>query len=85
MSEFRIELKKGSAKLVADREELVGVSETHEGLVFNFKGGMNVVIHDDYMSSSVKKRVTNADRQFAEGNLIFDMDNPRAPVLVDTT
>lgn len=81
----KVEITKGTVKIVGGRKDLISVSETPDGMAFKFKGGINIVVIDDYMTNSVKKRIAGADLTFEDANLMVDLGNYRNPVLVDTT
>lgn len=80
-----ITIKKGQLKLTVPRSELVDVSETHDGVVFNFKGGIQFYYTNPYMQSATKNIMKNTADSFEGKKLIFDLDNARHPVLVDAT
>jgi len=81
----KIVIKKGSMKLELDRGDLIEVNETHDGLVFNFKGGGSYYYVDNYMPAGVKDVMKNTANHFTEQKIIFDLDNPKQPVMVDAT
>jgi len=80
-----ITIKKGKLKVTLDRNELFDVSETHDGIVFNFKDGLSLYQVDNNMPSHVKQRIVNSSSAFEKGNLIFDLNNYNIPVTVDVT
>jgi len=78
-------IKKGKLKLEVDRDELVEVSETHDGVAFNFKGGLQLYYTNNFMPSSTKQIIQNTSNSYPGKKLIFDLDNMSKPVLVDAT
>ena len=84
-SEASITIKKGQLKLTVPRNDLVDVSETHDGVVFNFKGGLQLYQIDNFMQQSTKQIMSNTADSFPGKKLIFDLDNMRQPVKVDAT
>lgn len=85
MTEATITIKRGKLNLTVPRSELVDVSETHEGVVFNFKGGVQLCYVNNYMQQASKQIMTNTADSYTGKKLIFDLDNHRQPVMVDAT
>jgi hypothetical protein len=81
----KVIIKKGSMNLEIDRSELVEVSETHDGVAFNFKGGIQLYFTDQFMPQAMKELMKNTSNHFGNHKLIFDLDNQRTPVKVDAT
>lgn len=80
-----ITVKAGNVKLEASRADLVSVDETPDGVSFVFKGGMQVLYTNPYMTSGAKQVVKNSADQIKEKKLIFELDNPKSPARVDAT
>lgn len=85
MANTKIVIKKGSMTLEVDRNELVEVSSTHDGIAFNFKGGLQLYYTDNFMPQHMKELVKNTADHFTEQKLIFDLDNTSKPAMVDAT
>ena len=83
MSEITI--KKGDFKVIVPRAELVEVSETADGVAFNFKGGLQLYYYNNFLPSATKQIIKNTADSFPGKKLIFDLDNEQKPVLVDAT
>jgi len=58
----KIIIKHRSLELNVDRKDLVEVSETHDGVVFNFKGGIQLYYANDKMLSATKNLIKNTSR-----------------------
>jgi len=80
-----ITIKAGNVKVEANRNDILEVSETPDGVSFNFKGGLQVVFTDPYMPSSAKQIVKGTADRITEKKLIFELDNPKMPARVDAT
>jgi hypothetical protein len=80
-----ITVKKGSVLLTANRSDLLEVSETHDGVSFVFKGGVQFYFSDNYFPSEAKQLISRTANAFGKNKLIFDLDNLRKPVMVDAT
>lgn len=80
-----VSIKKGTVKITAERTDLVNISETPDGVVFNFKGNLSLHLTDLHMPRDMKSRIRTADSLFTVGSLTFDLDNYPTPVVVDTT
>jgi hypothetical protein len=83
--EVTITIKSGKLKVTIPRDELVDVSETHDGVVFNFKGGLQLYKIDNFMQQSTKQLMSNSADSFPGKKLVFNLDNMRQPVMVDAT
>lgn len=83
MSEIII--KKGTVILKCNKEDLIEVSETHDGIAFNFKGGLQLYNVDADMPIPTKKLITQATDSFSAPKVIIDLLNLRKPAIVDAT
>ena len=83
MSELIIKQK--NFELKVDRSELVQLDETADGVVFQFKNGVSLIKNDQFMPSSVKQIMKNTADNYPDKKLIFELDNPKRPVMVDAT
>jgi len=81
----KVIIKKGSMLLEANRSDLVEVSETHDGIAFNFKGGIQLYYTNDFMPVGMKEVIRNTSNHFDNQKIIFDLDNERQPARVDAT
>ena len=81
----KIKIKKGEFELTVPRSELVEVSETADGVAFNFKGGLQLYFTDNFMPSAMKQIIKNTADSYPGKKLIFDLNNQRQPVLIDAT
>jgi hypothetical protein len=81
----KIIIKKGSMNLEVDRSDLVEVLETHDGVAFNFKGGVQLYYTDQFMPTAAKQIMQNTSNSYPEKKLVFNLDNMNKPVLVDAT
>jgi hypothetical protein len=84
MSVPTIKIKKGEIVITAPKSELVEVSETHDGIAFNFKRGLQVYQIEQFMPTHIKQLIKNTTDSFEGNNIIIDLDNKR-PVMVDAT
>lgn len=84
MAEIIIKHGKNFA-LKVDRSELVQVDETPDGIVFQFKGGVSLIKNDQFMPSSIKQIMKNTADNYPGQKLVYELDNPRRPVMVDAT
>jgi hypothetical protein len=78
-------IKKGKTKITLDRSDLVEVVETPDGVNFNIKGGISIVLNDPDMPSATKQVIKNTSDNFPGKKLIFDLANFRQPARVDAT
>lgn len=83
--ETKIVIKKGSMELTVNRSDLVEVSETHDGIAFNLKDGIQVYYTDNFMPQGMKEVIKNTANHFSEQRIIFDLDNQHKPAMVDAT
>lgn len=82
---IKIVIKKGNLKLEVNRSELVEVNETHDGIAFNFKEGLQLYYTDNFMPPGMKEIIKNTSNNFPNKKIVFDLDNQRHPALVDAT
>ena len=85
MGEATITIKKGNVTLSAPKAELVEVSETHDGIAFNFKRGLQLYQVEQYMPYHIKQVIKNTNYSFEGNNIIIDLDNAKKPIMVDAT
>lgn len=80
-----ITIKAGNVVIEASRKDVIEVSETPDGVSFNFKGGLQVLYSNPYMESSAKQIIKNTADNIKSKKLIFELDNPKIPARVDAT
>jgi len=78
-------IKQGDFELRVPRSELVTVDETHDGITFMFKGGLQLYKTDQFMPQAVKSIMKNTADNYPEKKLVFELDNHKKPVFVDAT
>lgn len=83
MAEKMILIKQGSLELKVPRSQLVDVSETADGVSFNFKDGVSVLKTDGYMPASAKQLIKNTLDNFPGANITIDLGNYAKPVFAD--
>ena len=79
----QITIKKGSMVLTVDRSELIEICETHDGVVFNLKNGLQLQYTDQFMPQHTKEILRNTSNHFAEQKIVFDLDNEKQPAFID--
>jgi hypothetical protein len=77
-----IEIKKGTFNLSVDRNDLIEVQETPDGISFSFKGGLVLMYNDAYMEIAAKNIMKNTSNSYEGKKLVFDLNNKRHPVMV---
>ena len=75
-------IKKGSMELKIDRNEVVDVEETPDGVSFTFKNKFQLLYNDAYMPIATKNVIKNSSNSYEDKKLVFDFDNKRHPVMV---
>jgi hypothetical protein len=75
---FYVVIKRGPNEIKVDRTQLIGVDQTYEGVVFNFKHGMSLNIVDNNMPNETKQLIKAADN-FPVGSIVFDLNNYKNP------
>lgn len=81
----KVTIKNGSFNLKVDRSDLIDVVETPDGVIFNFKGNIQLHKNDQFMPGSIKKIIKNTSDNFPGLDIIFELDNPKIPARVDAT
>lgn len=80
-----ITIKNGPLKLTVPRSELIDVSETHDGVAFNFKGGVQLYYTNNFLPQGAKQIMVQTADSFPGKKLIFDLVNHQKPAMVDAT
>jgi hypothetical protein len=75
-------IKKGSMELKMDRDDLIEVQETPDGMSFSFKNKFQLLYTDTYMDAGRKQIIKNSSNSYDGKKLVFDFDNKRHPVMV---
>jgi len=79
-------IKKGSMKFVeTERSNLIIAEQTHDGVVFSLKGGIQIYCTDNDMPNHTKDIIKNTSNSFPTANLVFDLNNYNRPVVVEPT
>lgn len=78
-------IKHGSMQLTVNRKDLIEVEETHDGVVFNIKGGIQLYYANDKMINATKNLIKNTANNFPDKKIVFDLENVRQPAMVDAT
>lgn len=81
MSDITIE--KQGIKVSLDRKDLIEISETHDGVVFNFKYGLHLYVTDPNMPLSTKQLLTTATQNFREGTIKVNLVDYQHPAKVE--
>ena len=77
-----ITIKKGKIVITCDRDELVEVDQSPDGMMFTFKWGMTNHYTDQYMPIEVKEKIKQAINLLIGGNVVVDLNNYMKPVMV---
>lgn len=83
--EVIVTIKRGPIQIVLPRSELIDISETHDGVAFNFKGGLQLYYTNNFMPQSAKQVMSQTSDSYPGKRLIFNLDDPRKPAMVDAT
>lgn len=78
-----IKVKHGNVTIEFPRTELVEVSETADGIVFQLKDGLAFEKIDGYMPISAKQLMKNTADSFDQANLEYDLKNYNKPVVAN--
>ena len=79
-------IKRGLMELVkTERSNLINAEQSHDGVVFTFKGGFQLYCTDQYMPVNTIDLIRNTSNSFPTANLVFDIANYNKPVLVEPT
>lgn len=79
---MKVTIKKGSIKTTLDKKDLIQISETHDGVVFNFKNGLHLYLTDPDMPIATKNLIKAGD-SFPKGNIVFNLDNYNQPASIN--
>jgi len=81
MSDITIE--KQGIKVSLKRKDLIEISETHDGVVFNFKYGLHLYVTDPNMPLSTKQLLTAATQNFQAGTIKVNLADYQHPAKVE--
>ncbi len=76
----KLKIRKGLFELTLDRNRVVSVDPTYEGIVFNFQEGLNLTCVDTSMPSSMKELIKNSINSFPTVNLVVNLANYNKPI-----
>ncbi len=76
----KIMIKKGTVITTLSRSDLVSVSETHDGISFNFKDGQYLYITDAAMPSHYKSKIKLTVDKFKNVDIEIDLLNGQNPI-----
>jgi len=77
-----ITIKKGNIVIRCNRDELVEVDQSPDGMMFTFKWGMTSHYTDQYMPIEIKEQIKQAINLLIGGNVVVDLNNYIKPVMV---
>jgi len=80
---YTITIKRGVVVFTIYRSDLIEVKETGDGMVFNLKEGLHIVLTDMGMPPETKKAVYNSVNAFSKANVVVDLTNYVQPVSVN--
>jgi hypothetical protein len=83
MRNLEIVINKKNHKIILNRDDIIEIKHTHDGLVFNLKGNMYIYITDINMPVNVKNRYVVSFETFDNANLIFNIHDYNNPVKVE--
>ncbi len=82
-SQKTITIRKGEGFiLTVNRDQLVSVDQTPDGLVFKFKNGLDLMCSHQQMPLQVKELITSTTMSFEKGSLDIDLFNYVKPIKV---
>ena len=64
------------------RSDLLSVDQTHDGITFQIKTGIQFYVYDMNMPNSTKEVITNSINNFLDRDLEVDLANYRKPVSI---
>ena len=82
MSKSVVKIKKGDVEVKFPKDELMKVEPTHDGVVFQLKGGLQVYYAEPYMQNSAKQIISHSVNKM-EGIITVDLLNPTSPVSIE--
>jgi hypothetical protein len=75
-----IKIRKGRFELNLERDRLISVDPTYDGIVFNFQEGLYLTCTDPVMPNSSKELIKNSTNSFPKATLIIDLANYVRPI-----
>lgn len=74
-------VKKGEVVTTFPKKELLKVEPTHDGIIFEFIGGLHLYFSEPYMQTNTKAKISHDVNKF-NGSITVDLLNPNVPVTV---
>lgn len=81
--EQKITIKRGNVSFDIQRNELIEIKPTHDGIMFQLKENMYIYSTEISMPSEVKQKIIIAFDQFKTGNIIIDLLNYVNPARIN--
>lgn len=81
----KVIIKKGNINVSLNRNELIELVETADGVNFNFKNGLSLNVIDMNMPIHTKSIMKNTSDNFPGKKLIFNLESYDKPVMIDAT
>jgi len=79
-------IRKGEMEIInTDRSNLISVDQSHDGISFIFKNGIQVYATDNDMPIYTKDLIRNTTNSFPTANLTINLSNYNKPVLIEPT
>ena len=75
MSDEKIKIKNFNTNLELNREDIIEIKQTHDGIVFNLRDGLHLYATDTYMPVDVKQKIITAFDRFKNVDLSIDLKN----------
>ena len=77
-----IVVKKGHVVTTFPKSELMKVEPTHDGIIFEFTGGLHLYFSEPYMPTATKHKISHDVNKF-KGKITVDLLNPNVPVTIE--
>jgi hypothetical protein len=74
-------VKKGNVVTTFPKTELLKVAPTHDGIIFEFIGGLHLYYAQPFMDNGTKEKICQNLSKF-HGKIIVDLLNPTVPVTI---
>lgn len=78
-----VTITKNGVEVCSERKDLVEASQTHDGIVFNFKYGVHFYCSDPHMPLATKQLIQASIANFKKGKVKIDLTNYNNPASVE--
>jgi len=78
----KVTIFSNGTQIEVQREEIIEIKHSHDGIVFNLKNGLHIYATDSFMPPDMKDRIISTFDRFKNADILIDLKNFQTPVSV---